>query len=77
MGCDHAPILWLLRDMPASSTRTSVISGMFSALAVMAIVSTYGVVSGVVGVGAGVAIIVEGVLALGALYYLVAGLRGR
>lgn len=72
-----AAIVWLARKAGPSVGRTAVLGGGAFVGALVALVSCLGVVSGTVGAGAWVTVAIEGVLAAGFLYFLLADRKER
>lgn len=73
----YAPILWLVRNIPSSPTRSAILVGLLIAATSMTMLSTLGVVSGVVGVPSAAAIVVEGLLAISTFYFVTIDLLRR
>ncbi len=65
----YTALLWLSRSAPASPARTAIIAGGAVVTSLMAVLSLFGVLTGVVGVGAWSAVVIETVLAGAFIYY--------
>ena len=65
----YTTLLWLSRTSPSSPARTAILAGGAVVTGIMALLSLLGVLTGVVGVGAWSAVVIEVVLAGAFIYY--------